>query len=206
MPQPASQSVLPFVPDALTASSVGVWETDFENDRTRGDAILAAIFGVDPDEAATGLPLDQYVRKVLPEDQTALGERLRQVRSTGGMFVIEYRTCPTPNNIRWVLARGRYERDATTGAVTGRGILIDITDSKIDGQVEDRAMFFASDREGPSLDHVAALTLEARQEIDGLGEKEGSPLRSAVDALLWAVGRAIGAAQDGLKVSRRTFN
>ncbi|WP_306421670.1 PAS domain-containing protein [Methylobacterium aerolatum] len=183
-----------------------MWETDFDNGRTRVDGTIAALFGIDPHEAAIGLPLARYVDAVVPEDRTALEEKLTQVRTLGGMYVIEFRTRPTPTDLCWVLARGRYERNQSTGAMTGRGIIIDITESKMDGQAEDRALFFAPRAEGPSLNHVAALTLEARQEIDDLGEKEGSPLRRAVDALLWAVGRAITAAQDGLKRSRRTIN
>jgi hypothetical protein len=105
-----------------------------------------------------------------------------------------------------VLARGRYERDSVTGSMTGRGIIIDITDSKMDGQVEDRAIFVAPQREGPSLDHIAALTLEARQEIDDLGVSKSSPLRRAVDTLLWAVGRALGEAQTRPKKSGRGVN
>ena len=206
MSEPVTHRLLPFVPEALSASQVGVWETDFDNDRTRVDAALAALFGVDPHEAAVGLPLARYVQAVVPEDRAALDEKLNQVRQFGGMYVIEFRTQPKPTDLRWVLARGRYERDQTTGVMTGRGIIIDITESKMDGQVEDRALFFAPDSDGPSLDHVAALTLEARQEIDALGEKEGSHLRNAVDALLWAVGRAIIAAQGALKRPGRTIN
>jgi hypothetical protein len=206
MPGHVAQPLLSFVPQALTASQVGVWETDFDNDRTRVDATSAAMFGLDPVEAAEGLPLAHFVRSVLPEDRTTLDDKLKHVRVYGGLFVIEYRTRPSPTEIRWILARGCYERDPATGAMTGRGIVIDITESKRDGQVEDRALFFAPEPDSPSLDHVAILALEARQEIDELGEAPGSPLRSAVDGLLWAVGRAIVAAQNSLRKPDRNIN
>lgn len=206
MSQPASQPVLSFVPDALSASQVGVWETDFANDLTRGDATLAALFGVDPARAAQGLPLAHYVRNVSTEDRTMLSDKLNHVRSVGGLFVIEYRTRPRPGDVRWVLARGRYELDEATGSMTGRGIVIDITDSKLDGQMEDRALFFAPDEASPSLDRVAMLALEARREIDDLGEQETSPLRRAVDAFLMAVGRAIAQGQSALRKTGRNIN
>jgi len=206
MSEPAAHPLLSFIPEALSASQVGVWETDFDNDRTRVDATLAALFGVDPHEAAIGFPLASYVWAVVPEDRVALDEKLHRVRTSGGLYVIEFRTQPTPTDRRWVLARGRYERDRTTGVMTGRGIIIDITESKMDGQVEDRALFFAPDGDGASLNHVAALTLEARQVIDALGEQEGSALRTAVDTLLWAVGRAIIATQEVVKRSGRIIN
>jgi hypothetical protein len=165
-------------------------------DRTVADATTAFLFGVDADEAARGLPLISYTRNIHPDDRTEFRQKLGLVRDRGGLFVIEYRTCPTPTDVRWVLARGRYERDPLTGLMVGRGIVIDITESKSDGRVEDRAFFVASDDGQPSLEHVAELTLKAREEIDELGEQESSPLRRAVDALLWIIGRTLAQRHD----------
>jgi len=147
-----------------------------------------------------------FVRAVLPEDRTALHDKLYQVRTFGGLYVFEFRTQPTPHKTRWLLARGRYERNQTSGTMTGRGIIIDITESKLDGQVEDRALFYATGKGSPSLNRVAVLALEARQQIDDLGEKDGSPLRNAIDALLWAVGRAITAGRNSVKKPKRQIN
>lgn len=206
MARPRSLPVLAFVPDALSASQVGVWETDFQSDLTFGDATLAALFGVDPLDAANGLPLADYIRKVSLEDREMLFDRLNQVRLSGGMFVVEYRTHPTPDDVRWVLARGRYERDPRTGAMMGRGIVIDITDSKLNGQMSDRAIFVMPDRDEGALDRIASLAIMARREIDELGERESSPLRKAIDTLLWAVGRALAAAQAAQGDRRSRFN
>lgn len=206
MSVPTPQPLLSFVPEALSASQVGVWETVLESGRTRVDAAIASWFGVDPIDAARGLPTNYFVRAVLPEDRTALHDKLYQVRTFGGMYVFEFRTQPTPHEIRWLLARGRYERDQASGAMTGRGIIIDITESKLDGQVEDRALFYATGKSSPSLNHVASLALEVRQQIDELGEKDGSPLRNAIDALLWAVGRAMTAGKNSFKKPKRNIN
>ena len=91
------------------------------------------------DDAANGLPLADYIRKVSLEDREMLFDRLNQVRLSGGMFVVEYRTHPTPDDVRWVLARGRYERDPRTGAMMGRGIVIDITENGWAGALKDVA-------------------------------------------------------------------
>ena len=206
MPRPRSKLVPAFVPDALSASQVGVWETDFQNDLTFGDATLAALFGVDPLDAANGLPLADYIRNVLLEDREMLFHRLNQVRLAGGMFVVEYRTHPTPDDVRWVLAWGRYEREPRTGAMMGRGIVIDITDSKLDGQMSDRAIIVMPDRYEGALDRIASLAITVRREIDELGESESSPLRKAIDTLLWAVGRALAAAQTAQGNRKSRFN
>ncbi|WP_449409624.1 PAS domain-containing protein [Methylobacterium komagatae] len=195
------------MPDALSASQVGVWETDFQNDLTFGDATLAALFGVDRLGAANGLPLADYIRNVSLEDREMLFDRLNQVRLAGGMFVVEYRTHPTPDDVRWVLARGRYERDPRTGEMMGRGIVIDITDSKLDGQMSDRAIFVMPDRDEGALDRIASLAIMARREMaKKLGERESSPLRKAIDTLLWAVGRALAAAQTAQSDRKSRFN
>jgi hypothetical protein len=184
-------SVLAFVPNALIASEVGAWESDVTEDRIVADAKTAELFGVDTQEASWGLPLDRYIRNIHPDDRTDFSQKLSIIRERGGLFVVEYRTCPSPTDVRWVLARGRYERDPRTGHTVGRGIVIDITDSKSDGRVEDRAFFTTRAVAGPSLEHVAELAMEAQSEIDELGEREDSPLRRAVDALLWILGRTL---------------
>lgn len=191
MPNPLTRPVLAFVPDALTASQVGTWETNPITDNTVSDAATAAIFGVDPGQAARGLPLSAYTKAVHLQDRGALHDTLRRLREHGGLFVIEYRTLPTPDDFRWVLARGRYERDERTGIMIGRGIVIDITASKLDGRTEDRAFFLVEEEDETPLDRAAALTIQARQAIDQVAGSEGLGLRRLVDVLLLALGRAL---------------
>lgn len=203
---PATQRVLAFVPGAMVASQVGAWESDITNDRTVGDATTAALFGVDPDEASFGLPLVSYTRNIHVDDQLHFREKLGNVRDHGGLFVIEYRTCPSPTDVRWVLARGRYERDPLSGNIVGRGIVIDITESKADGRVEDSAFFVRPEGTNPSLEHIAALALEAREEMDNLGEHATSPLRRAMDALLFIIGRTLALRQTDTKTPKLRVN
>ncbi|WP_082173611.1 PAS domain-containing protein [Methylobacterium platani] len=191
MPNPLTRSVLAFVPDALTASQVGTWETNPISDNTLSDATTAALFGVEPAQAAEGLPLAIYARAVHPDDRVALYDTLMRVREYGGLFVIEYRTCPAPGVMNWVLARGRYERDERTGQVKGRGIVIDITESKLDGRVEDRAFFFTEEDTETPLDRAAACAIQARRAIDEVAGPERRGLRRSADALLLALGRAL---------------
>jgi hypothetical protein len=201
-----TEAVLAFVPSALIASQVGTWESDLTSDRTVADAKTASLFGVDPDAATLGLPLVSYTQNIHPDDRAKFERKLGGIRDHGGLFVIEYRTCPTPLDFRWVLVRGRYERDPRTGHVIGRGIVIDITDSKGDGRVEDRAFFVRHAPGEASLEQVAHLALEVRNEIDELGEKEDSPMRKAVDALLWVVGRSLVQRRDDAKSGKLTLN
>ncbi|KMO11901.1 PAS domain-containing protein [Methylobacterium platani] len=191
MQHQVTRSVLAFVPDALSASQVGTWTTDVINDRTVCDAAAAALFGVDPNLAAEGLPLAAYARVIHPDDRAGFHDKLNRVREHGGLFVVEYRAFPAPGDRRWVLARGRYERDDRTGGMTGRGIVIDITESKLDGRAEDRAFFIAEEDTETPLERAAACAIQTRQAIDEFDGPEGLGLRRSVDALLLALGRAL---------------
>lgn len=162
MPYHSRQFWLDFLPDALIASQVGIWETDFENDRTVADATTAALFGVDPVQAALGLPLAAYAEAIFPADQAAFFSNINRVCEQGGLFVVEYRVRSAVNGVRWVLARGHYQRDERTGGVLGRGIVVDITESKRSGQADDRRFLVLQERDETPLDRIATCALQAR--------------------------------------------
>ncbi|MGW5957709.1 PAS domain-containing protein [Methylorubrum thiocyanatum] len=191
MPYHSRQFWLDFLPDALIASQIGIWETDFENDRTVADATTAALFGVDPVQAALGLPLAAYAEAIFPDDQAGFFSNIDRVCEQGGLFVVEYRVRSAVNGVRWVLARGHYQRDERTGGVLGRGIVVDITESKRSGQADDRRFLVLQERDETPLDRIATCALQARGAINDVAEHEKPALQSAVDGLLWAVGRAL---------------
>ena len=190
MPHQSRRYWLGFLPDALTASQVGIWETDFGSDRTVADATTAALFGLDPMQAAIGLPLAAYAEAIFPADREAFFTNIGRVCEHGGSFVVEYRVCSAASGVRWVLARGHYERDDNTGNVIGRGIVVDITESKLNWQADNHAFFVLQKNETP-LDRLATCALQARHAVDEVAGHDRTALRVAADALLWAVGRAI---------------
>jgi hypothetical protein len=179
-----------FMPEALFSSQVGTWKTDFDRDRAACDATTAALFGLATAAAASGLPISAFVRAIHPEDRATYLARTQRMRENGGLYVVEYRTMPRPGDVRWILVRGHYERDPVSGSVLGRGIVIDITESKLDGLVEDKAYFLAPetpDVETP-LDRAATHAIEAREAIDAYAGPEAAILRRAINAVLWIVG------------------
>jgi hypothetical protein len=187
----APRAVPAFVSEALAASNVGTWQSGHDLQHYIADDATAALFGLDATEAAKGLPLANYSRAVHPTDRLLFHDKLDRVMEQGGLFVIEYRTLPRPDHLRWVLARGRYDRDPMTGAMRGRGIVIDITESKFDGQVEDRALFFEPEQASDPLELAADHAIGARRAIDETDEPEGSTLRHAIDTVLWHLGRRL---------------
>lgn len=191
VPNVVMRIVPAFVPEALIASNVGTWQTGQSLQHYIADETAAALFGLDASDTAEGLSLAVYSRAVHPDDRAGFRDRLSRVTEHGGLFVHEYRMVPREGVVRWVLARGRYERDPVTGEMRGRGILIDITDSKLDGLAEDRALFVKLDAGKHPLDRAAELAIKTREAIDEIEVHEKSVLRLAVDALLWALGRAL---------------
>lgn len=193
MAHQAMQSVLAFVPEALVSSQVGTWEIDFESDSAQCDAMTAALFGLDPVEAAEGLSPGAFVRSIYPADRAAYVAKAERMRERGGLSVIEYRTVPRPGEVRWVLARGRYERDPATNTMRGRGIIIDITESKLDGMVEDKAFFLApdgSELETP-LERATGHALQVRRALDDMERQDAAPLLDIINTFLWAIGRTL---------------
>lgn len=92
------------------------------------------------------------------------------------------------------MARGRYEFDQQTGNLYGRGIAIDITESKLDGHADDQVLYLPALTGCSPLEQAVEHALEARTAIDQLGGKEGRTLWYKVNELLLALGRMLAKA------------
>lgn len=195
MPYGAGRSGLEFLPDALLASQVGTWETDFGTDLTKTNAVTAEIFGLDPLQAAVGLPLEAFTKSIHPADREGFDTNIARVCEHGGLLVVEYRVRSRYKGERWVLARGHYHRDATTGITTGTGIVVDITDCRKGMAHSEGAIFLLKNTAGDPLDEIASQVIQIRRTVDDFHIYDKQPLRVAVDSLLWAVGRAIAQRQ-----------
>jgi hypothetical protein len=190
------RAVPAFIPEALMASQVGTWQTDFAHGRMACDAVTANLFGLGAEQAEHGFPLTTYTAALHPDDVSIFSDKMQRMRRAGGICVAEYRVCPVPGAVRWILARGHYVADPATGRMDGRGIVIDITDGKRDGHLENQVYFVKRPRAETSLERAADLAMAARRAIDAVGGSDGHALRHAVDALLWAIGRALARPSD----------
>lgn len=176
---------------SLAPTSIGVWETDFEADRTRGDAGMARLFGWSEAEAAEGVPIARLLSAFHPDDLKQDQVRRRRVREEGGVFVWEHRVVPAPGVVRWVLARGHYRRDAN-GRMFGRGIVIDVTDSRSDGHTDGPARFLtAPEALGSPLEGMAERALEIWELARHLDAEAAKRLQPLINDLLQELGRQI---------------
>jgi PAS domain S-box-containing protein len=115
---------------ALLAGEIATWTFDIVNDRIVADANLARLFSVDP-EAAAGGRLDVYMAAIHPDDRTGVAEAIGEaVAGDGNQYEAEYRVVLPDGSFRWLVARGRVERDAVGQAIAMPGVIVDITARK----------------------------------------------------------------------------
>lgn len=181
---------------------IGLWEDDVPADRIRGDAVMAALYGISEAEAELGLSWDRLSSLFHPDDLRT--DPHQHVREAGGLFVWEHRIVPAPGVVRWVLARGHFEREVN-GRMRGRGIVIDMTDTRMEGVVDGPARFLAAyEAPGAVLEQIADRALELCDMIRDLEPEGAKHLRILIEALLHELGRQLAASlQDEPAVRKR---
>lgn len=191
MPRKSLKRIAWSQPLPLGAPSIGLWESDIEADRTRGDAVVARLFGLSEAEIAEGVAIARLLSVFHPDDLKQDQERRRRVVEEGGVFVWEHRVVPAPGIVRWVLARGHYQRDAN-GRMFGRGIVLDVTDSRSDGHTDGPARFLST-RAGPDslLERMTERALEIERMGRDLDSEAAKTLRPLIERLLLELGRQI---------------
>lgn len=184
-------------PFGMSALGVGMWEDVPHLGRVRGDATMARIFGLTEAEAAQGVSWEQLSTLFHPEDLARDQTQRRRVRDEGGLFAWEHRIVPAPGLVRWVLARGRFERRAD-GHIYGRGIVIDITDSRTEGPFEPPAGFLGAPAEqGSVVEQMADCAMRLWELLGDLGLEEAKRVQPLLEALLYELGRQIAASLSG---------
>ncbi|WP_375464175.1 PAS domain-containing protein [uncultured Methylobacterium sp.] len=115
----------------LDASGVvGAWAHDHWAGRLTLSGAFASLLGLDPDIAAGGVPIAAFLDRTHPDDRVRIESYLHAVGESGGPMEAEFRTLDSPAGGRRLLMRGRVERDADGGTVQGRGIAIDLTETR----------------------------------------------------------------------------
>ena len=113
---------------ALLAGEVGTYYWDIVADRVYGDRNFVPLYDVALD-ADGSAPLGAFVDAIHPDDRGRVGDLIRRTIATDVPFEAEYRVVGTGGE-RWVVARGRVERDAAGDAVGWPGVVVDITQRK----------------------------------------------------------------------------
>lgn len=159
----------------LDASGVvGSWVHDHWAGRLTVLGPLAGLLGLDPEAAANGISVAEFLDRTHPDDRIRIESYLHAAGEAGGPMEAEFRT-RGPAGVRKLLMRGRFERDATGRAPRGRGIAIDLTEGHAASLDQSERLV------NRMAEHAIALR--------GLAEVLGRPaLTGAADALMVEVG------------------
>lgn len=114
---------------ALLAGEIATWTFDIVNDRVVADPNLARLFSVDPDAAVSG-ELDVYLAAIHPDDRARVTEIIRNAIENDDEYEAEYRVLLPDGRARWLVARGKVQRDAGGVALALPGVVLDITARK----------------------------------------------------------------------------
>ena len=116
--------------DALLTGLVGSWSWNVPSNTVTADKGLATLFGVSEKNALEGLPIETFIASIYEADREAVSAQIQKTVESGTEYEYEYRTIDTDKNVRWVIARGRVERDAKGKVTEFPGVMIDITSRK----------------------------------------------------------------------------
>jgi len=114
----------------VSTGATGAWEWDVENDRLIGDARFAGLCGLDPVDAATGLPTSAFFAAIDPQDVMRVRLAIAGALHGVEVFARDYRINRNDGTQDWVAARGRAYLDDAGRTTRIVGILSDVSDQK----------------------------------------------------------------------------
>jgi PAS domain S-box-containing protein len=115
---------------ATEAGAVGTWEWHVQEDQFIAGAAFAKTFGVDPDEAREGVPLERFVSSIHPTDRDRVERSIEDALERCGEYEEEYRVRDADGDLRWIVVRGHVECDEDGTPRTFPGAVADITERK----------------------------------------------------------------------------
>ncbi|QRV14505.1 PAS domain-containing protein [Haloterrigena salifodinae] len=115
---------------AVDAGAVGTWEWNIPEDQFVTGPSFARTFGVDPDKASKGVPLQELLDSIHEGDRDRVTREIEDAVESCGEYEAEYRVWNADDELQWVIARGYVECDDDGNPLTFPGALTDITDQK----------------------------------------------------------------------------
>jgi PAS domain S-box-containing protein len=111
-------------------NGIGTWDWDVPGDRVFADARFARMYGVDPAQAAVGVPIEAFFAKVHAEDLRGLEAQVEQALQTGEVVRVEYRLVQPDGDVRWVASEGQCKLYENGHPIRFAGVAYDITERR----------------------------------------------------------------------------
>ncbi len=169
---------------ALDAGAIqGTWVWDVPTDRVTADERFAYTFGIDPEEARSGFPIERAVAAIHEEDRERVGEAIKAALAAGGDYRVEYRTRNSDGVFRWIEASGQVELAANGTPLRFAGVAVDVEERR---QAEERMRLLAQE-----VDHRAKNLLGVVQSVVQLTRAgDVAAFKAAVSGRIQALARA----------------
>ncbi|MBB3590779.1 PAS domain-containing protein [Rhizobium sp. BK529] len=106
------------------ASDAGIYTWDIVRNLVFADSALAELFGLDPNATVRGLPLEDYLARVHPDDRPGLAKKISEVLVADIAQQSTYRVLGRDGRYRMVAAFGRAFRDQSGSPVLYSGIVV----------------------------------------------------------------------------------
>jgi PAS domain-containing protein len=104
----------------------GIFTWSLDTDTLYGDTLIAALFGLDPEETVRGLPLASFIVRIHIDDKPRVAGLISNAVKTGQPYQAEYRVLDAFDEARWVMATGRCFRDRSGNPSHYAGIVYPI--------------------------------------------------------------------------------
>lgn len=195
-PQPPVNSSTALTNALDAADVVGEWDWNIQSDVVVAGDLVAQLFGVDPERARQGVPLELFTQAIHPDDRSRVLHRIENSARDGKSYVAEYRVCLPDHHERWVLARGRFFRDQRGIPTSGHGIIVDITKGRGDERAYVKQLVSSA---SDALDRAADYGIAIHEVVSEIGDTQ---LRQTVNVFLLRIATMI-AEREAKKRKRR---
>lgn len=113
-----------------SGDSIGAWDWDVVRNRVTADGRFALIYNVEPERAATGVRVEEFLHAIHPEDRARVHTQIETAIENHEGFFAEYRILSYSGEEQWVSAQGRPIYDEAGRCVRFPGLSFDITANK----------------------------------------------------------------------------
>ncbi|RKH69114.1 PAS domain-containing protein, partial [Corallococcus aberystwythensis] len=144
-----------------TEVMIGTWVWDVPDNHVVADERFAHSFSLNPQLARAGLPIDQFLAAIHPEDRPGVEAAIARTLQAGGSYRAEYRVRRTDGFYRWVEASGHCVLSLKGAPLRFPGVLVDI-DARKRAELRQEALLEMADRlrEATSPDAAVLLAME----------------------------------------------